>query len=206
MPLNEKRHVFTYQTRIFVTPEQDQMLLEYAARFGRVERTLYRDLEKGEDANRLKSSYLVRFSITARQFNAVRVQLQGKAEAIRRQLPVQVANPKRKIGKAKKIVVRLSKRLPGSLQLHQMRRAWLVSHCVSNIWKRSEKAAGCTCASAPRSCSRPSFISKKTAFARMRSGSRLGGRPARTSFSCWVRKTRRQAVRLRGHPQPGRQL
>ena len=122
MPLNEKRHVFTYQTRIFVTPEQDQMLLEYAARFGRVERTLYRDLEKGEDANRLKSSYLVRFSITARQFNAVRVQLQGKVEAIRRQLPVQVANLKRKIGKAKKIVVRLSKRLPGSPQLHQKRR------------------------------------------------------------------------------------
>src|ERR1700756_1151083 len=41
MPSNEKRHVFTYQTRILVTAEQNQMLLEYAARVGRVERTLY---------------------------------------------------------------------------------------------------------------------------------------------------------------------
>ena len=63
MAANEKRHVFTYQTRVSVSPEQDQMLGEYAARFGRVERTLYRDLQKGEDANRLKSAYLVRFEI-----------------------------------------------------------------------------------------------------------------------------------------------
>jgi anthranilate synthase/aminodeoxychorismate synthase-like glutamine amidotransferase len=57
MPANEKRHVFTYQMRVAVSPEQDEMLREYAARFGRVERTLYWDLENGEDANRLKSAY-----------------------------------------------------------------------------------------------------------------------------------------------------
>ena len=65
----------TYQTRVSVTPEQDQMLLEYAVLFGRVERTLYRDLETGKAAHGLKSQYLVRFAITARQFNAVRIQL-----------------------------------------------------------------------------------------------------------------------------------
>jgi hypothetical protein len=97
MPSHQKRHVFTYQTRVLVTSEQDKMLREYAVRFGRVERTLYRDLRKGEDANRLKSVYLVRFAITAGQFNAVRIQLQGKVEAIRRQLPLQVANLKRRI-------------------------------------------------------------------------------------------------------------
>ena len=122
MSANEKKHVFTYQTRVSVSRAQDQILREYAARFGRVERTLYRDLEKGEDVNRLKSAYLVRFAITARQFNAVRVQLQGKVEASRRLLPVQLANLKRRIGKARKIVARLSKRLPGSPQLHQKRR------------------------------------------------------------------------------------
>jgi IS605 OrfB family transposase len=122
MAANEKRHVFTYQTRVSVSPEQDQMLGEYAARFGRVERTLYRDLQKGEDANRLKSAYLVRFEITARQFNAVRLQLQGKVEALRRQRTLQVANLKRRIGKARRIVARLKKRLPGSHQLHQKQR------------------------------------------------------------------------------------
>jgi IS605 OrfB family transposase len=122
LPSNEKRHVFTYQTRVFVTTEQDKMLREYAVRFGRVERTLYRDLQKGKDANRLKSAYLVCFAITARQFNAVRIQLQGKIEAIRQQLPVQVTNLQSRICKAKKIVARLRKRRPGSNQLHQKRR------------------------------------------------------------------------------------
>src|ERR1700746_588345 len=92
MPAKQKRHVFTYQTRVCVTPEQDKMLREYGVRFGRVERTLYGDLQKGEAANRLKAEYLVRFAITARQFNAARIQLQGKIEAIRQRLPLQVAN------------------------------------------------------------------------------------------------------------------
>ena len=68
LPSKQKRHVFTYQTRVFVTPEQDKMLREFAVRFGRVERTLYGDLQKGEAANRLKAEYLVGFAITARQF------------------------------------------------------------------------------------------------------------------------------------------
>ena len=58
--------------------------------FGRVERTLYREMQKGADANRLKSDYLVRFAIAARQFNAVRIQLQGKIDAIGKLLPVQI--------------------------------------------------------------------------------------------------------------------
>ena len=84
VPGNENRQVFTYQTRVSVTPEQDKRLREYAVLFGRVERTLYREMQKGADANRLKSEYLVRFAITARQFNAMRIQLQGKLDAIRK--------------------------------------------------------------------------------------------------------------------------
>ena len=63
MPANEKRHVFTNQMRVAVSPEQDEMLREYAARFGRVERTLYRDLENGEDAQPAQ----VRVSTPARE-------------------------------------------------------------------------------------------------------------------------------------------
>jgi len=122
VPGNENRQVFTYQTRVSVTPEQDQMLRECAVRFGRVERTLYREMQKGADANRLKSDYLVRFAITARQFNAVRIQLQGKIDAIRKLLPIQIEHLRTKIGKAKKVVSRLSQHLPGSHQLHQKRR------------------------------------------------------------------------------------
>src|ERR1700746_38784 len=64
MPANQKRHVFTYQTRVCVTPEQDKMLRGYGVRFGRVERTLYGDLQKSEAAKPLKGEYLVRLAIT----------------------------------------------------------------------------------------------------------------------------------------------
>ena len=40
MPGNQNRQVFTYPTRVSVTPEQDKMLREYAVRFGRVEHSL----------------------------------------------------------------------------------------------------------------------------------------------------------------------
>jgi hypothetical protein len=56
---------------VSVTPEQDKRLREYGVLFGRVERTLYGEMQKGADAYRLKSDYLVRFAITARQFNLV---------------------------------------------------------------------------------------------------------------------------------------
>ena len=130
----------TYQTRVSVTPEQDQMLLEYAVLFGRVERTLYRDLEKGKAAHWLKSQYLVRFAITARQFNAVRIQLQGKIEGRRRLLPLQIANLAIRIRKAQKIVARLRQRQPGSEQLHQKRRRLARLECRFQQLEAERKA------------------------------------------------------------------
>ena len=41
MPSSNSRHVFSYQTRVGVTPDKDKAFAEYAALFGRVERTLY---------------------------------------------------------------------------------------------------------------------------------------------------------------------
>jgi hypothetical protein len=122
MPSNNKKSVFTYQTRVSVTSRQDGALSEYAALFGRVERTLYADIQKGEDPNLLKSSYLVHFDITARQFNAVRIQLQGKMDAARELLPLHIKDLQTKIRKAKKTIAKLAKRIPGSNQLHQKRR------------------------------------------------------------------------------------
>jgi hypothetical protein len=65
---------------------------------------------------------MVRFGITTRQFNAVRVQLAGKIEALRKLLPLEMANLESRIGKAKKVVAQLRKRRPGSNRLHQKRR------------------------------------------------------------------------------------
>lgn len=80
-----------------MTPDQDRALSDYAALFGRVERTLYADLQKGKNSDLLKSDYLVPFGPTARQFNAVGRQLEGKSNAIRELLPVQIKDLKSRI-------------------------------------------------------------------------------------------------------------
>lgn len=71
----------TYQTRISHTP--DTLLSTYASLMARVEHCLFADIAKGKKANDLKSSYLIRFGITARQFNSVKIQLEGKIASIK---------------------------------------------------------------------------------------------------------------------------
>ena len=44
---SEKR-MFTYHTRVTLSPDQDRALAKYAALFYRVERTLHADLQKGK--------------------------------------------------------------------------------------------------------------------------------------------------------------
>ena len=122
MPANPEGAVFTYQTRVVVTPKQDQMLREYASLFGHVERTLFAEIQKGGDAKQRKSDYLARFGVTARQFNAVRIQLQGKINAIRELIPLQIEHLKTKIRKGKKNLAKLVKSIRGSNQLHQKQR------------------------------------------------------------------------------------
>ena len=50
---------------------------------GKIERTLFADLQRGKEATHLKSQYIKRFEITARQFNSLRVQLEGKIASIK---------------------------------------------------------------------------------------------------------------------------
>jgi hypothetical protein len=123
MPAHEDAPVFTYQTRVPITTEQDQLLREYGRHFGQVERTLFADMQRGQDASRLKSEYLDRFDITARRFNAVRIQLLGKMAAIKQLIPLPIEDLKTKIKKAKKVLARLIKKcLPGSQKVHQKKR------------------------------------------------------------------------------------
>lgn len=64
-----ERPIFTYQTRLDVTPEQELALQAYAALYGQAERSLFAALCTGRTVNALKREFLPRFGITARQFN-----------------------------------------------------------------------------------------------------------------------------------------
>ena len=69
----------TYQTRII--DGFDQPLPAYASLMAHVEHRLFADIQSGKKAKDLKSSYITYFQITARQFNATRVKIEGKIEA-----------------------------------------------------------------------------------------------------------------------------
>jgi hypothetical protein len=136
MAENQHRPVFTYQTRLSVTPEQDQMAPSLRP-FGHIERALFRDLERGKDSHQLKSEYLRRLAITARQFNALRIQLQGKIAALAAVIPLRNENQKRKIRKAKKAIAKLVKSKPGSERLHEKRR-----RLAHQEWRLEQLEAG----------------------------------------------------------------
>lgn len=57
----------------------DEVLGGYAEVYGRAERALFSDLARGGDPAALKSDYLIRFGLTARQFNAIAINRTGGA-------------------------------------------------------------------------------------------------------------------------------
>ena len=85
----------TYQTRI--SAHFDAPLADYASLSSRIERCLFADCSRGKKLKDLKSSYLIRFGITARQFNAIRVELEGKIDSIRKRSAQQIELKKQQI-------------------------------------------------------------------------------------------------------------
>ena len=88
--MKSKTLTFTYQTRFSCDENMSRILDTYAELMSRVERRLFADIAAGKSSSELKSSYLVTFGITARQFNAMRVQLEGKIASLKELLPVRI--------------------------------------------------------------------------------------------------------------------
>ncbi len=70
----------------------------------------------------LKCEFLRRFGITARQFNAIRVGLEGKIASIRERRPELIAEAESRIQRAERVIRILEAREPGSEKLHQKKR------------------------------------------------------------------------------------
>ncbi len=116
------RPVFTYQTRLRLAAEQVAALDAYADLYGRAERALFARMRVGIPMGDLKCEFLRRFGITARQFNAIRVGLEGKIASIRERLPEWIAEAESRIQRAERVIGILSAREPGSEKLHQKKR------------------------------------------------------------------------------------
>ncbi|MBK7000020.1 MAG: IS200/IS605 family accessory protein TnpB-related protein [Rhodoferax sp.] len=121
-PILAKPQVRTYQTRPDLTPEQTAILDAYADLYGQAERSLFAAIQAGDSLNDLKREFLPKFDITARQFNAIRIGLEGKIDSIKERRPELIIEAEKRIRKAAKVVAKLETKVPGSNKLHQKKR------------------------------------------------------------------------------------
>lgn len=135
------RPVFTYQTRPALDGGQAAVLAAYAELYGRTERSLFAAIQAGGKLNNLKRDFLPRFGITARQFNAVRVGLDGKIDSIKQRRPDLIVEAQTKIKKAVKVIARLTTQAARRDKLHQKkRRLCMLQARLANM--QSDQASG----------------------------------------------------------------
>ena len=94
--------IFTYQTRIEINDNESFIFDALASLLCKVERKLYAAYRRGENLLKLKSQFLIDYGITARQFNAVRILLQGKIKSVLELQDDNIQTLKHKIKRMKK--------------------------------------------------------------------------------------------------------
>lgn len=110
----------TYQSRPRLTTESEVALAAYAVRYSRAERCLFSHLSAGEDAGKLKSSFMREHDLTARQFNALAFSVKGKIKSLIEGRNKLIADLKERISW---LEYRLSEKLElGTNKYHQKRR------------------------------------------------------------------------------------
>jgi IS605 OrfB family transposase len=102
----------TDQTRI-ADPEgtAGAVLDAYADLYGRAERALFAAMRRGVAPGALKSEFMARFGLTARQFNALAINLKGKIASIKERRDGLIDEAKARIKKARQVVAKLDKAL-----------------------------------------------------------------------------------------------
>ena len=113
---------FTYQTRLRLDTEQESTLKAYAELTGHVERLLFADMRRGKKVNELKSLYIKRFKITARHFNSIRMQLEGKIDSIKKLRPLHMRALEDRIKSLDAKIQKLEGKKSKAKELHQKKR------------------------------------------------------------------------------------
>jgi hypothetical protein len=133
----------TWQTRLISDAVPASLLDAYAALYGKAERSLFAELAAGKKSkNDLKREYQLRFGITARQFNAIRIGLEGKVRSIQERRPDLIKEAGQRITKAKTTITKLRSIAAGTPEqcarrankIHQkMRRLASLEHSRSSM-------------------------------------------------------------------------
>ena len=119
---SESSQLFTYQTRILVDDKASAILDDCAGLLSSIERKLFADFASGKKIADLKSQYIKKYQITARHFNAIRMQLEGKIASIKERQSSQLEDVREKIKNVKKTIEKWGKKPAKENQLHQKKR------------------------------------------------------------------------------------
>jgi IS605 OrfB family transposase len=112
----------TYQTRLQLNEDQAAVLQKCACLLSSAERTLYAEMGKGKTATSCKNEFLRKYGITARQFNACRVNLEGKVSACQASQKQALINLKQQIEVLDKHIKILERKPSKQNILHQKKR------------------------------------------------------------------------------------
>lgn len=121
MQSKESYQTFTYQTRLVIDESVAKILDDCAKTFSHIEHQLFADISKGKIATDLKSEYLKEYKITARHFNAIRIQVEGKISSIKERQAQQIVETGYKIEGVIKTIKKLEKKAVSN-KLHQKKR------------------------------------------------------------------------------------
>jgi IS605 OrfB family transposase len=112
----------TYQSRLPLNERAESILQDYACLFNTVERSLYAEIAKGKTSASCKTAFINTYGITARQFNACRVNIEGKIAACKEGQEQAMASLKQQITSLDKKVRDLEKKPSKKFVLHQKKR------------------------------------------------------------------------------------
>jgi IS605 OrfB family transposase len=146
MPSEDLYQTFTYQTRLKVENVDAKALDQCAEFFSILERKLFADISSGKKAIDLKSHYIKQYQITARHFNALRVQVEGKIASIQERQKLEMTEKRNKIEAVQNSIHKMEKKDPHSNRVHQKKRL------LSNLKLRLEQIESDQQASKVRLC------------------------------------------------------
>jgi hypothetical protein len=118
----KKENILTFETRVPFEPHTEEVLTACADLLSPLERRLFADIASGKKPGELKNDYLIAYDITARQFNSLRVLVEGKINSIKKVLPDTISNIKNRITSLSKKIKYLIKIKADSDLIHQKKR------------------------------------------------------------------------------------
>lgn len=135
----------------------------YADLFCKIERNLFVALYiKKLPLNDTKRQFLKQFQITGRQFNAIKVQLEGRVSSIKERQPERIAALKIKIEQAEKVIEKLVKK---PLKQHQKKRRLSILKCKLSVLEDDVSAGRIRLCFGSKKCFKQQFHLAENGFA-----------------------------------------